>query len=104
MTLLEQYGIIILLMEGREKNFMNRNVTEFKHLLGNSHATENDLNWVIGLRENPPAPKLHHTESVPPEVFFKSTASAKFRAQRTKNSNKSSIVPNQYSHIYLKQP
>jgi len=31
---------------------MSRNVTEFRHLIKNSNITENDLNWVIGLREN----------------------------------------------------
>jgi hypothetical protein len=31
---------------------MSRNVTEFRHLIKNSNVTENDLNWVIGLREN----------------------------------------------------
>jgi len=38
-------------MENKKiKNFMNRNVTEFRHLMNHSSMMENDLNWVIGLR------------------------------------------------------
>ena len=30
---------------------MQRNVTEFRHLLGACYITENDLNWTMGLRD-----------------------------------------------------
>lgn len=30
---------------------MNRNVTEFRHIMKDSYITENDLNWVINLRD-----------------------------------------------------
>jgi hypothetical protein len=39
--------------------FMNRNVTDFRHLIKQSYITENDLNWVINLRDNNPAATEH---------------------------------------------
>jgi len=39
---------------------MSRNVTEFRHLLSKAYITENDLNWAIGLRDNPIPKNIEH--------------------------------------------
>lgn len=45
---------------------MSRNVTEFRHLINSGIATENDLNWVINLRENLVTQTPKPQESSPP--------------------------------------
>jgi hypothetical protein len=52
---------------------MNRNVTEFRHIMKNSYITENDLNWVINLRDNNIPAQVLPKDSQPPDVFFKKT-------------------------------
>lgn len=60
---------------------MNRNVTEFRHFMKNSYITENDLNWVINLRDNNVPAQVIAKESQPPEVFFKKTKTFEIRCK-----------------------
>lgn len=65
----------------RIKKFMNRNVTEFRHFMKNSYITENDLNWVINLRDNNIPVQITPTDSQPPDVFFKKTKAFEIRCK-----------------------
>jgi hypothetical protein len=50
----KEYNSSIIAMESefKGKQFMSRNVTEFRHLMKKHYINENDLNWVINLREH----------------------------------------------------
>lgn len=52
---------------------MQRNVTEFKHFLTKSYINEDDLNWVMGLRDNKIPKTIEHRDPSAPDVFFKKT-------------------------------
>lgn len=58
---------------------MQRNVTEFRHLLSKCYLNEGDLNWTMGLRDNPVAKTIEHREPSAPEVFFKKTMVSSIR-------------------------
>lgn len=60
---------------------MNRNVTEFRHLIKNCYTTENDLNWVINLRDNNIKP-VSKTSDATPDVYYKQTKSAEFKIRK----------------------
>jgi hypothetical protein len=45
---------------------MNRNVTEFRHFIAHSNVTENDLNWVINLRDNNVPAQVLSKKAEPP--------------------------------------
>ena len=57
----------------KQKQFMQRNVTDFRHLIKEGFSTENELNWAITLREHPKIPKGVATKSEPFQVFYKDT-------------------------------
>lgn len=52
---------------------MQRNVTDFRHLLSKCYVTESDLVWTMGLRDNSIPKTIEHKDPVAPEVFFKKT-------------------------------
>ena len=52
---------------------MQRNVTDFRHLLSKCYVTEADLNWTMNLRDNSIPKNMQHKEPSAPEVFFKKT-------------------------------
>ena len=89
--------------EGKDhRHFMNRNVTEFRHIMKHSYITENDLSWVINLRDNNIPKNIEAKESSPPEVFFKKTAVSDFKVYKKEAKSVNKIRPNQYDHFYLK--
>lgn len=65
----------------KKRNFMSRNVTEFRHLLSKGSPTENDLNWVINLRQDVVPTKIQRGDSSPPEVYFKKTELTNIRTE-----------------------
>ena len=58
---------------------MQRNVTEFRHLLSKCYVTESDLVWTMGLRDNHVPKIIEHKEPSAPEVFFKKTMVSSIR-------------------------
>jgi hypothetical protein len=64
----------------KKRNFMSRNVTEFRHFLVKGSPTESDLNWVINLREDVVVPKSEVANCSPPGVYFKKTELTNIRS------------------------
>ena len=46
--------------EKKSKNLMQRNVTDFRHLLSKCYVTESDLTWTMGLRDNSIPKTIEH--------------------------------------------
>lgn len=86
----------------KPKKFMSRNVTEFRHLLKMSYINENDLNWMIGLRENPPAQSLSKNCS-PPEVYSKKTKLFEIREVNRLKDKPHLINGHSFGHMLLKK-
>lgn len=54
-------------------SIMTKNVTEFRHLIKNPHATENDITWAINLRAYSKSPNKMSKDGMAPEVYHKKT-------------------------------
>lgn len=73
---------------------MSRNVTEFKHLMKNRFITENDLDWVINLRDNCSPVTNKSQLSGPPEVYFKKTKAFQNKTHKDENQQQTRVIPN----------
>lgn len=82
---------------------MNRNVTEFQHFIAQPQITENDLNWVINLRDNNIPAQVPPSNPQPPEVFFKRTKAFEIRCKSQEQQVKK-YHANEYDHMILKHP
>lgn len=84
---------------------MNRNVTEFQHFIAQPHITENDLNWVINLRDNNIPAQVPPSDPQPPEVFFKKTKAFEIRCKsQDQREHVRKYQANEYDHMILKHP
>lgn len=81
---------------------MCRNVTEFRHLINSGSNTQNDLNWVINLRDNIATDKFHPKDSAPPEVYFKKTELSAIRLALKEEPGISKVHANNFDHMILK--
>ena len=61
---------------------MARNVTEFKHLIKNRFITDNDLDWVINLRDNNALPIKKTYNAGPPDVYYKKTKTFEIKTNK----------------------
>lgn len=60
-------------------SIMTKNVTEFRHLIKNPHATEKDVTWAIKLREYSKTTDKGPKDGSPPEVYHKKTQNSQIR-------------------------
>ena len=81
----------------KHQKFMQRNVTDFKHLIKEGFSTENELNWAINLREHPNIPKSIPKRSEPFQVYFKETRAVEERRKEKENEQK--IRSHDYPHM-----
>ena len=82
---------------------MQRNVTQFRHLLSKNHVTQHDLEWTIGLRENNIPKKIERKEPAAPEVFFKKTALETIRGDIRSKEKLNVVHANEYDYMVTKQ-
>jgi hypothetical protein len=61
---------------------MARNVTEFKHLIKNKFITENDLDWVINLRDNNTMPIKKTYNAGTSDVYYKKTKTFEIKTNK----------------------
>ena len=82
---------------------MQRNVTEFRHLLSKCHVTEPDLNWVMNLRDNQIPKTIEHKDPAAPEVFFKKTMVSTIREELKSKEDKFTLNAAEYNHMITKK-
>jgi hypothetical protein len=82
---------------------MQRNVTEYRHLLSKCYVTEADLNWTMGLRDNSVPKTIEHKESSAPDVFFKKTMISTIRDELKSKEGKQTINVAEYGHMMSKR-
>ena len=69
--------------ENKKRNYshsiMTKNVTQFRHLIKNPHATENDVTWAINLRSYSRSPTKIIKDGTAPDVYHKKTQITQIR-------------------------
>ena len=54
-----------------KSSIMSQNVSQYLHMLSNSHIKENYIKWAINLRTNSPIKNKEPKEAAIPDVYFK---------------------------------
>ena len=91
--------------EKPSKSLMQRNVTDFRHLLSKSHITEANLTWTMNLRDSSVPKTITHKEPSAPDVFFKKTLLSSIRDEmfEKEREQKKTINVGEYGHMMHKK-
>lgn len=83
-------------------SIMGQNVSQYLHMLSNSHIKENYIKWAINLRTNSPIKNKEPKEAAVPDVYFKETKTSENRKNSLEGLKRKKFNTADYTQYFAK--